>query len=671
MKIKIQIINLIGKHTSLVVFCVVLVIGVVFSMHQYETVYQNAQSLGHTVADLLDADKMVRYATTLEKDEAYNKTKEDLQQLKSHFPDCVDMYVFVLNDENIMTYIYDIYTESELENKMLLIGDLGTVEQIEEEHREMVRKNFREGEESGKLDLILFGKYGSLAGYYVPITASDGTNVYIGIDYSIADFVNLIGWMLVNIFILLVGIALVTSYFEIQKIRKKIVNPIENMSIKATAFANSNHNGDSRAYHIETKENSENELDILARDMNKMMDDIDSYIKNIKTITAERERIGTELKLAERIQKSSLPSKFPAFPQREEFDLYALMHPAKEVGGDFYDFFLIDDNHLALVIADVAGKGIGAALFMMISKVLLNDQAMVTSSPAEILKAVNTRLYEHNEAEMFVTVWLGILEIDTGILTCANAGHEYPAIKRANGEFELFKDKHGFVLGGMPKLRYKDYEIKLEKDDILFVYTDGVSEATNSENELFGLDRIVSSLNTHKEENVKDILNGVLDDIGSFVKEAEQFDDITMLGMQYKGKRMKEKVFRASIDTLDEAQAFVEEELENLDCPFPFIMKYSICLEEMFVNVAHYAYPNKDGDVTIRIDSENGMISVALIDQGTPFNPLEKRDPDVTLSIDQRDIGGLGIFMVKKSMDEVSYEYKNNSNIFTMKKKIA
>lgn len=242
-----------------------------------------------------------------------------------------------------------------------------------------------------------------------------------------------------------------------------------------------------------------------------------------------------ELNMATEIQTSMLPSIFPPFPDREEFDIYASMDPAKEVGGDFYDFFLIDDDHLAIVIADVSGKGVPAALFMMSSKIFINDHAMMSGSPAEILERVNKLICANNSASMFVTVWLGILEISTGKLTSANAGHEYPMIN-INGKYELLKDKHGLAVGAIEFSKYENTEIQLKKGDSIFVYTDGVAEATDVNNKLFGTDRALEALNAVPESaSQKEILEGVRTAVDAFVKDAPQFDDLTMVGLKYNG----------------------------------------------------------------------------------------------------------------------------------------
>jgi len=244
--------------------------------------------------------------------------------------------------------------------------------------------------------------------------------------------------------------------------------------------------------------------------------------------------------MATDIQAGLLPSIFPAFPERPEFDIFASMDPAKEVGGDFYDFFLIDDDHLGLVIADVSGKGVPAALFMMSSKIMINDHALMGGTPSEILTRVNKQINASNKAHMFVTVWLGILELSTGKLTTSSAGHEYPMIN-INGHYELFKDKHGAAIGALKKVKYTDHEIMLKKGDSIFVYTDGVAEATDSSNELFGTDRTLEALNALPPGiSQKEVLSGVRTAVDAFVKEAPQFDDLTMLGLKYYGPEKQE-----------------------------------------------------------------------------------------------------------------------------------
>ena len=281
---------------------------------------------------------------------------------------------------------------------------------------------------------------------------------------------------------------------------------------------------------------SKNEIGALANGLGDMIIEIDDHLEKIKNITAENERINAELNIATQIQADMLPREFPAFPDHPEIDVYATMDPAKQVGGDFYDFFMVDENHVALIVADVTGKGVPAALFMVVAKTLLRNRTLLGGRPAEILNDVNNQLREGNEANLFVTVWIAIIDIRTGEGVAANAGHEHPVIRHKNGEYELVMYKHSMVLGVMEGLKYADHEFKLEPGDRIFCYSDGVPEATNMENELYGTDRMLDALNHSPDADLQQTLTDVRTDIDRFVGEAEQFDDITMLIFDYKNK---------------------------------------------------------------------------------------------------------------------------------------
>ncbi len=326
-------------------------------------------------------------------------------------------------------------------------------------------------------------------------------------------------------------LALVASILAANYMRRHFVLPIRRASEEASRFARENTEGEGLGELSRFEE-----LSKLARSIDTMERDMVRHIQELTEATAEKERLGTELSLASTIQENAIPNSFPAFPGRTEFDVYASMTPAKEVGGDFYNFFLVDDDHLALVIGDVSGKGVPAALFMMFSNILISDRTKMGGTPAEILRYVNESICAHNKAEMFVTVWLGILEISTGRLRAANAGHEYPFLRTPDGGFALFKDKHGFVLGGMPGVKYRDYELQLQPGARLFVCTDGVTEAADAEGSMFGKERLLEALNATAGGSPEEILTGVRAALEGFVQGAEQFDDITMLCLSYRGK---------------------------------------------------------------------------------------------------------------------------------------
>ena len=288
------------------------------------------------------------------------------------------------------------------------------------------------------------------------------------------------------------GLALLVIAGQSIFLNRTLLRPLKQISEEAKRFANENVTAGEK---LQDKIRNKDEIGMLAASVDTMEEQVRTYVENLTAATAEQERIGTELRLATRIQEDMLPSVFPAFPDRSEFDIYTSMDPAREVGGDFYDFFLTDEDHLCMVIADVSGKGVPAALFMMASKIILANNAMNGRSPAEILKDTNEAICSGNREEMFVTVWLGILDLRTGLLTAANAGHEYPVLKRPDGPFELIKDRHGLVIGAMEGAKYREYELQMEPGSKLFVYTDGVPEATDADDGMFGTERMLAALN--------------------------------------------------------------------------------------------------------------------------------------------------------------------------------
>ncbi len=333
----------------------------------------------------------------------------------------------------------------------------------------------------------------------------------------------------ITVLIILAVLVIIIQGFYLHRV---CLLPVKKITSEASRFSKEN---TAAAEKLTKTIHNRDEIGVLAQSIDQMEERIVKYVDDLTKITAEKQRIRTELSLATRIQADMLPNIFPPFPGRREFDLFASMDPAKEVGGDFYDFFLIDDDHLCLVMADVSGKGIPAALFMMASKIILANFAKMGKAPCEILQEANHAICTHNREDMFITVWLGILELSTGRLTAANAGHEDPVIRQPGQPFELFKVRHDFVLGGMDGLRFRENEIRLQPGSRLFLYTDGVPEATNHRNELFGLDRMVQALNEHPDDSPKEIMNHVRNAVDDFVSEAEQFDDLTMLCLSYNG----------------------------------------------------------------------------------------------------------------------------------------
>lgn len=385
------------------------------------------------------------------------------------------------------------------------------------------------------------GEYGWLCSGYEPIYSENGEAIaLIGVDISMDEVVarqmaflkQMLTWLIVLTVLIVI---LIICYF-----RYTLTKPLQRLAKSAQTFV-------ARKEDEETEESastslanirirSNDEIRDLYESILQMEADINHYIENITAVTAEKERIGAELNIATQIQSSMLPCIFPPFPNREEFDIYASMTPAKEVGGDFYDFFMVDERHIAIVMADVSGKGVPAALFMVIGKTLIKDHTQPGTDLGDIFSKVNNLLCESNSEDMFITAFEGVLDLVTGEFRYVNAGHEMPFIRKKDGSFEAYKIRPGFVLAGMEGMRYKTGSMMLEPGDMVFQYTDGVTEATNAQNELFGMERLKTALNSVKTNDTHAVLMAVKESIDAFVGDAPQFDDITMLCLDYKKK---------------------------------------------------------------------------------------------------------------------------------------
>ena len=400
-----------------------------------------------------------------------------------------------------------------------------------------------------------------------------------------------------------------------------------------------------------------------------LSDDINSTVTTLKHYIDEAAaRFDKDLEIAKQIQQSALPSVFPPYPNRKDFSIYASMNAAKEVGGDFYDFYLVDENHLAFVVADVSGKGIPGAMFMMTSKTLIKSFAESGLPVHEVLTNVNTQLCQNNEAGMFVTAWMGILDLQTGLIKFANAGHNPPLVKHKDGSYEFLKGKVNFVLAGMDMVKYKEQELQLQPGDEIYLYTDGVTEAHNSNNELFGENRLLESLNSTKGMSVEDICKKVKEDVDAFVCDAEQFDDITMLCVQlneidsYNGITVV-----PSMETVPQVAEFMETEMEKFEISPKISMKMLIAIDEIYSNIVRYSGAT---EAIVSIKKSDNTLKLQFKDNGKPYNPLDSKEPDITASAEDRSIGGLGIFMVKKMLDRVEYKYVDNYNILTLTKNL-
>jgi len=463
-------------------------------------------------------------------------------------------------------------------------------------------------------------------------------------------------WMLAIAAVINVLIA----YFLVSKL---INNPLKHLACEVSKLAFG---------HLDTRIEikSKSELGLLAETFNKMASDLQAAIEANARERAEKERIDTELGVATQIQASMLPCIFPPFPDRHEFDIFASMLPAKEVGGDFYDFFFVDENNLAVIIADVSGKGVPAALFMVIAKTLIKNNACSGKNLKDVFEIVNNVLNENNDTLMFVTAFMGYYDITSGKFVYVNAGHNPPLIKRCGGSYEFLKIDPHFFLAWNKDTQYSEEEIILHPGDVLYLYTDGVTEAMNKDNELFSEQRLLGVLNKYGDSPPKELLPAVKQEIDSFADGTEQADDITMLALKVNtiSERYTKKLeVEADVKNLDAVLDFINTELSSY--PLELRNNIDVAVEEIFVNIANYAYKPDKGDIAIYISTRQ-KISIKFEDRGMEYNPLKQDEPDFDKPLREREIGGLGVFLVKKLMDDIEYTRIENKNVLVITKNL-
>lgn len=396
-----------------------------------------------------------------------------------------------------------------------------------------------------------------------------------------------------------------------------------------------------------------------------LSDDINQTVSTLKRYIAEAAaRIDKELEFAKEIQYSALPSVFPPYPNRKDFEIYAQMIAAKEVGGDFYDFYMLGDSTLAFMIADVSGKGIPAAMFMMQAKTIIKDLAESGLELSEVFATANKKLCENNDAGMFVTAWMGILDLKTGRLKFVNAGHNPPLVRQADGEFAYLKARSGMVLAGMDGIKYRQNELQLTPGDQIFLYTDGVTEATDKNNQLYGEERLLETVNRNIVMDTRKLCEAVKSDVDQFVGEAPQFDDITMLSVEIQYIRGENSITVIADDkSMIPVSEFAKSLTEKLAVVPKVANKVSIAVDEIYSNIINYSGAEL---ATISYEIKDGRLYITFTDDGIPYNPLEAEEPDITLSAEERKIGGLGIFMVKKMTESMEYTYEDEKNILKL-----
>ena len=528
----------------------IIISGIGYSRYNdnvLESYVKYAEMVINSVNSVCDRYGMGDLVTEQKMDENYEAARLALNEIKNNSDVKYISAVFFedIDDLHSLCYVINAKNDEEL-NTGEPIEDIYSYmgeHTQEDEYTDEMLKLFRECILNADTDIKYKGsdtpEYGRLITCYRAMLDSEGNAVaVIVVDIDVNKITSDLNEYMKTVIIAAVIFTVIMIILFVYLINIFITKPVENMAASTDAYVKlMSANVDPEALIYEKAEvKGHDEINVLSEGIESLAVGVKNYMTNLRHVTAEKERIGAELNVATQIQADMLPRIFPPFPERSEFDIYATMTPAKEVGGDFYDFFLIDEDHIGLVMADVSGKGVPAALFMVIAKTLIKNRAQMGGSPSEVLSYANDQLCEGNEAELFVTVWMAIIEISTGKGVAANAGHEHPVIRRKDGAYELIVYRHSPAVATMEGIPFKQHDFELNPGDTLFVYTDGVPEATNASNELYGADRMLEALNKEPDADAKRLLENVKASVDAFVGEAPQFDDLTMLAFNYFGK---------------------------------------------------------------------------------------------------------------------------------------
>lgn len=504
-----------------------LVVGVQYVQKEMDNTKNTAFAYTKAVAEYIDGDRIKEYVESGEKDDYYYEILDFLNAYQAN--SSIQYYYVFVPEEDDLIYVWDADMEEGAR-------ELGEHEEYMEGGKEAVAKIYKQNPEE-EISLADDDTYGYIASAYSPVFDSTGTPVAaVGVDVSMPNLQNNIIHFLIRVIVAVVFVVLVAVWFYFVLVKRRIVNPINMLKSASKNMVDNLENQEEIQFSIKTG----NEIEELFESFSQMYYEMIDYIEKLSAVMAEKERIGAELDVATQIQASMLPCIFPAFPDRDELDIYATMTPVKEVGGDFYDFFMVDERHVAIVMADVSGKGVPAALFMVIGKTLIKDHTQSGRNLGEVFTEVNNILCESNDNGMFITAFEGVLDLVTGEFRYVNAGHEMPFIYRKDEGYEAYKIRPGFVLAGMENIKYKEQKIQLNIGDRIFQYTDGVTEATDKDNQLYGMDRLNRILNKECQTcSPEKTLELVKADIDAFVGDNDQFDDITMLCIEYT-KKMEE-----------------------------------------------------------------------------------------------------------------------------------
>jgi len=531
---------------------------------------------------------------------------------------------------------------------------------------------------SGETGTQIFPDYRgvSVLSSYKPLNISD-VNWAIMSEIDEAEAFKYVHYLkksvIILLLVLIIGILIISILFS-----RTLTRPLKTLSRYTQELSSRDFTSSDSCSFLDdllTVARRGDEVGELAQAFQRMETELENSIENLKKTTSTKERMESELNIGREIQMSMIPLIFPPFPDRKEIVIYGTMEPAREVGGDFYDFFFIDEDWFCFCIGDVSGKGVPAALFMAVTKTLIKSRAADDYSPASIITHINDELSRHNEAFMFVTIFIGILNTKTGKFLYTNAGHNPPYIKRKDGSIEQIDQLHGPVAGAISGLTYKEDKTSLSKKDILLLYTDGITEARNREKEFFSDKRLAEVLSSFEDISAEDIVNSTVSEVKRFEDGADQADDITALAIQFLGipegtlPMILKMTIKNHLSEIGQVKKRFNTFSEQYGISTPIRRKMNMVFDEMLNNIISYAYHDEDEhDIEIKVELSENRLTVSIADDGIPFNPIGVEAPDTELSLEERKIGGLGIHLVRNLMDKVSYQRRIDKNIVTFVK---
>ena len=634
---------------------------------------ETAYLVARTVAETIDGDRIGYYLETLTEDDYYKEEYDFMYKVMQN--EKIKYVYVVVPEEDGGRYVWNVVAEGE---EVTELNKLGAFEEYWNEAEFIMKDTYNTGTTTNNAYITNSAQYGYIASVYAPVYASDGSiTAVVGVDIDMID----IEADLRDYIILIVACIIITVFVFITVytvfITKTLINPIKRLTDCTSSFTEG---GELRK--IDFKVNTNDELGRLGKAFSQMAADIERYSINLANTAAERERIKTELAVCENIQVSQLPDKFnmsagmhigSSITSRDEIDICADMKPAHEVGGDFYDYFMIDSHRFGIVIADIAGKGVSAVTMMIITKTLIKYHLQTGETPERVMEAVNAQLCENNDSALFVTAFVGVLDVDDGKFTYVNAGHMPPLLMRNQGEFEFVKSKSGFVMAEIPNVRFRQVEISLRQGDIIYLYTSGLPEVKSPDGKIFGRERLVDVLNRSRKSmaNVHDTVNVVNTSLNDFSGGEPQINDITQLVLEYrKGSReFREITVKAVFASVDKVSSFISAHLDENDISTAFQMRFAVAVEDIFAGVIGVI--NNTDEITVRCTiitdtshaspktGKDPFVTIEYSWEGEENNPLENTNPGV-----------LNLNAVGKYADNIDYFYVNGHNTLTFTKKL-